>query len=104
MKGIYNNLTIPSQFKRGGVTMLTQERKNIISGILNEDKQRAKELLALEPSEALIEINKLGYNFTIEEIKEFGKVTKDSNELDFELLESVSGGAVNNNNGCISIW
>ena len=54
--------------------VLTKERANIITGILNEDVERANELLALTPEGALEKINGgLGYDFSVEEIIEYGK-------------------------------
>ena len=74
--------------------MLTEERKNILIGILEEDTQRAKELMELEPEEALAEINKIGYDFTLEDLQEFGEMMKQSSEMDFEALDEVAGGGI----------
>ena len=69
--------------------MLTQERKKIITGIINANQK----LVDLEPSEALKEINAHGHKFTLEEIKEYGNQAKASqNELGFDELENVAGG------------
>ena len=74
--------------------MLTQERKNILKEILEADAKRTQELFALEPSDALVKINSLGHNFTLEEITEYGEILKTSkNELNFDVLENAAGGA-----------
>ena len=78
--------------------MLTQERADIITKIMNSDEERAKELLGLEPSEALTQINALGYDFTLDEIKEYGKALKDASaqndELNVDALDAVAGGGI----------
>ncbi|MCL1918662.1 MAG: hypothetical protein FWG14_10165 [Peptococcaceae bacterium] len=72
--------------------MLTQERAEKLSEILNADPEQAKALLALEPAEALSQINALGNDFTLEEVNEFGKALKAQGELDDDALDDVSGG------------
>ena len=74
--------------------MLTQERKNILKGILEVDVKRAETLSTLEPSEVLVKINSLGHDFTLDEVKEYGEILKASKDtLNFEVLENVAGGA-----------
>ena len=71
--------------------MLTQERKDVLIGIIKNNKQ----LLSLEPSEAVAEGKKLGYEFTLEELKEFAEMMKASDAfevLDLEALDDVAGG------------
>ena len=68
--------------------MLTQERKDILKSIVDDNKQ----LGSLNADEALEEINKLGYNFTLDEIKAFGETMRSSGELDFDMLDNVAGG------------
>ena len=78
--------------------MLTQERANELSEIINSNKERAKELLENEPEVALAYINALGNDFTLSEIKEYGKAVKalvaQQGDLDADALESVSGGFI----------
>ena len=78
--------------------MLTQARADVLSEFLTSDQERTKKLLALNASEALVQINGLGYDFTLDEIHEFGKVLQASVtqdvELDAEALDEVAGGLV----------
>ena len=75
---------------------LTQERVEALSAVLTADAERAKYLLSLEPGEALTQINALGNDFTLEEIKEFGAtlnaVAAHQGELDAKDLDEVAGG------------
>ena len=52
--------------------MLTHDKAYKLSKILNADKERAKRLLSLSPRDATAEINALGHNFSVAEIKEYG--------------------------------
>ncbi|MCL1983413.1 MAG: hypothetical protein FWG53_10075 [Clostridiales bacterium] len=74
--------------------MLTQERKDIIVGILKDNLELAK----LEKDEALVEINKFGHDFTPEELAEFAVAVRisppDDLALDFEQLDEVAGGGI----------
>ena len=74
--------------------MLTQARADILTGFLEADQDRAEKLASLEPEAAVVQINKSGYDFTVDEVKEYGKVLKASqgDKLDAEALESVAGG------------
>jgi lactobin A/cerein 7B family class IIb bacteriocin len=78
--------------------MLTMERANMISDYLSQDAERTKELFNLMPSEAVEKINADGFDFTVEEITEYGENLKkiaDKNgngELDANELDDVSGG------------
>lgn len=77
--------------------MLTQERADIISQYLADDQERAKALVALEPAEALVQINAAGYDFTVEELVEYCEALKlavADGELNADDLDNVSGGAV----------
>lgn len=76
---------------------LTNERAEMLANYLTEDTQRAKELLILEPAEALKEINGQGYDFTLEELSEYGEAVRAASaegELEAEALDDVSGGSV----------
>jgi len=56
--------------------MLTPERANIITKILEADVTRANSLLKLEPREALAELNALDNDFTMDEIISYGEAVK----------------------------
>lgn len=74
---------------------LTVERADLISKVLSENIARAKELLQMDPALALTTINELGYDFTAEELTEYGKALKvvaANGELDAEDLDNVTGG------------
>lgn len=73
--------------------ILTQARTEQISEMLTANPERACKLLALNPEEALKEINGgLGFDFTIEEIKEYGKVLTNAVKLSDAALSGVAGG------------
>jgi hypothetical protein len=79
--------------------MITRERAEILTNFLNSDHGRAKELLMLEPIEALARINDFGYDFTLDEIKAYGKTldaesSHEMGEMDIDALDAVAGGAV----------
>lgn len=78
---------------------LTNERAELLSNYLSADKDRAEELLKLSPEDALAKINGDGYDFTAEEMNEFGKELADmvakvrsGEELDTDALDQVAGG------------
>ena len=80
--------------------MITQEKADLLTELLS-DEERATKLLGLEPSEALNEINALGYDFTLGEIKEYGTLVKNAQksnlqgeELAFNALDEVAGGII----------
>ena len=77
--------------------MLTNERAEQIANYLTADKERAQALLVLSPEEAATKINASGYDFTADEIQEFGqnlKAVAKGGELDENDLDDVSGGVV----------
>jgi len=77
--------------------MLTQERANALTDILDADEARAQTLLSLKAEEAVKQINALGNDFTVEELCEYSealKATSTQGELDAESLDHVSGGYV----------
>ena len=55
---------------------LKHDRAYLLTEIMNADKERAKTLLGLDSNEATIRINELGYDFTVEEIHEYGKAIR----------------------------
>ena len=75
---------------------MNAERVELLSAFLVEDKERAYRLLEMEAEEATAEINANGYDFTVEEIQEYGKklvsVMNREGELTEESLENVAGG------------
>lgn len=80
--------------------MLTQERANLLASYLNSDIENAKQLFELSPADAAEKINTSGYDFSVEELTEFGvqlkKVieTTQEGELSENALDNVSGGLV----------
>ncbi len=78
--------------------MIAESRINEIALAMGTDENRIKALVELSPEEAAAELNKQGYNFTTEEIIDFGayivNTTKAKDEVDEEMLEQVSGGSV----------
>ena len=76
---------------------MNQERAEALTQYLTSDPERAKELLAMEPAEALEKINAAGYDFTMEELTAYCDAFKAAvaqGELDEDQLENVSGGVV----------
>lgn len=74
---------------------ITIERAEQITGFLTADTDRARQLVAMEPAEAVKAINAQGYDFTEEEIKEYGEALKlaaTQGELSEENLDEVAGG------------
>ena len=51
--------------------MLTKERQRTLADFINADKKRAEQLFSLKPEETVSQINALGYNFTLDEIKNY---------------------------------
>lgn len=81
--------------------VLTNERAEKLANYLTADVNKAKELVDLPVEDAVKAINADGYDFTVEELKEFGaelqKIAEnmDSNgELSADALEDVAGGLV----------
>ena len=75
---------------------LTKERADALSAVLTEDMERTKAWLVLEPKDAVVKINELGHDFTIEELEEYGKALKQAaaqDELSEDQLEDVAGGS-----------
>ncbi len=75
---------------------MTKERIQAIGKVLENDEQR-KALLAMEPAAAAEELKKEGYDFTADELIEFGNLVAEATstgELNAEDLDNVAGGAV----------
>ena len=95
--GPHNKAFITIQ--KGRYQMITNEKAEILSEFLNADPVRAKRLVGLEPDVALEEINALGYNFTLNEIKEYGALVRNAQknhyqgeELYSDALNEIAGG------------
>ncbi len=77
---------------------MTQERIEKIAEVLNENESRAKKLIEMDPVAAAEQLKAEGYDFTSDELIEFGefiaKVKEETGELDVENLENVAGGVV----------
>lgn len=79
--------------------VLTMERAGIITELLNADTERAEKLVSLDPSEAVKQINALGYDFSAEELNEYGEAlrtaaARESGELELDALDDVAGGVI----------
>ena len=75
---------------------MTKERIQAIAEVLEDDELR-RTLLAMEPTAAAEELKKKGYDFTADELIEFGTLVakvSSTGELSAEDLDSVAGGAV----------
>ena len=77
---------------------LTNERAELLSSYLIADKERAYKLFEMDAEVAVAEINGDGFDFTVEEVQEFGKqltaLLNQGDELSEESLDAVSGGLV----------
>ena len=76
---------------------MTQERTNAIAEVLNADAERAKKLVEPEPADAAAALKAEGFDFTADELVEFGEIAVKANqpgELDESKLEDVAGGSV----------
>ena len=75
---------------------MTKERIQAIAEVLENDDLR-KDLLAMEPADAAEELKKKGYDFTADELIEFGTLVAEATntgELNADDLDAVAGGAV----------
>ena len=76
---------------------MTKERIQTIADALSKDDAERKALLDMEPADAAEKLKDKGYDFSADELIEFGKVVAEameSEELDDSRLENVSGGGV----------
>ena len=76
---------------------MTQERINAIAEVLNADEERAKKLIDMEPADAAEALKAEGYDFTADELIEFGEIVAKANqagELDESKLDNVAGGVI----------
>ena len=58
-------------WKMGWKIVLTYERAYVLSKAIFSDKERTKELLRLNSDEITNHINALGYDYNVEEIREY---------------------------------
>ncbi|MDE6035153.1 MAG: hypothetical protein K2G36_04505 [Ruminococcus sp.] len=78
---------------------MTNERMQELVDFLSSDPDRMTELFQMDAEMACEEINAEGYDFTAEELREFGQaistavVRSNSGELSEDDLEQVSGGS-----------
>lgn len=78
--------------------MLDEMKIEEISKVIMDNQSEAKELFSKTPEEALKFMSEKGYDFTIEEIKEYGemiaKMAKEqpNGELSVDDLDNVAGG------------
>ena len=77
---------------------LTEERTVLLGNYLNENPEKAEKLLSLSVEDATAQINADGFDFTTDEIQEFGdnlkKFASSDGELDEDSLANVSGGVI----------
>lgn len=81
--------------------VLSNERAEVLANYLTADTNKAKELLDLPAEDAVKAINADGYDFTADELKDFGEVMQkvssvanENGEIDVESLDNVAGGVV----------
>jgi hypothetical protein len=77
---------------------LTQERSIKLGQYIADHKDSAQALLEMAPEQAVEKINADGFDFSVDELKEFGEELKkaadaqQAGELSEKSLEEVSGG------------
>jgi hypothetical protein len=79
--------------------IMTDERVQKLTNYLSNDPDRMLKLFDMEPEKAVAQINADGYDFTVDELKEFAEAMvmvseKTEGELDVDVLENVSGGVL----------
>lgn len=55
---------------------ITHERAYLLTKIINADKERAKVLLSLDANDATVQLKAFGYDFEVEEVREYGKAIR----------------------------
>lgn len=76
---------------------MTKERIQAIGAALESNDKMRKAVLGMEPADAASALKDAGYDFTADELVEFGKLVADatvSGELGADDLDSVAGGAI----------
>jgi len=76
--------------------VLTHERAYTLTKVMNADKERAKAFLNLNAEDATVQINSLGYDFKIEEIREYGNAISCymGGHIRDDILSDISGGMI----------
>lgn len=79
--------------------MLTDEKVQKLTDFLSSDPERMEKLFEMDVEKAQAQINAEGYDFTVDELKEFAQAVvnvakKNNGELDAESLDNVSGGVL----------
>ena len=80
--------------------MLIKERADLLAAYLDADIENAKKLLELSAEDAADKINANGYDFSVEEVAEFGAQLQKAieatqkGELSEDALNDVAGGFV----------
>ena len=76
---------------------ITTERMDMLTEFLNADEKRAKNVLSLEPSIAVKQINEYGNDFTEAELQAYGVALNETiQQLGDADLEGVAGGVSGN--------
>lgn len=78
---------------------MTEERIEKLTNYLREDQEKELVLLQMQPEEACIKIQADGYDYTVDEIIEYGNLVRTvAAQMDDEIseadLEMVSGGGI----------
>ena len=77
---------------------MQKERFTIIANAIAEDEEFSKKLFDMAPEDAAVKFAEKGYDFSSDELIEFGELCKqaaDQNgELDESNLEDVAGGVI----------
>lgn len=75
--------------------VITSDRVEILSKVILDENEKSVNLLELSPKEAVERLNALGYDYTTDELIEYGELVKavsKNGELNANDLTSVSGG------------
>ena len=76
--------------------MLSGERAYALTKFVCADKERAKELLSINPEIAAQKINAYGYDYTADEIRDYGRAIRPHLgghvNVNFDELDEATGG------------
>lgn len=77
---------------------LSAERAYALTNFICEDKERAKELLSIDPAIAAQQINEYGHDYTADEIRDYGKAIRPylRGHASVDVFEDAIGGAILN--------
>lgn len=80
---------------------MATERIEKLANYLAADTEKAKMLVEMDPAEAIEKINADGFDFTVDELKEFAEqmqavasAQSEQGELSADALDNVAGGVV----------